>query len=282
MGRIARTWDLIGQSFAILKSDRELIWLPIFSGIASIAASVLVLTGGALLFLPQLKAMGAAEGRGVPMTQGMWAWLLAFYLVNYFVVVFFNVALVSAAGNRLAGGHATIDDGLRVAWARVGKIFQWALIAATVGVLLRAVEERVGWLGRLVAGVIGVAWTLATYFIVPILAAEDLGPIEALQRSGELFRERWGEEVVGGFSFGLIFTLLALPAVVLPLYGATAGRAMLLAGLVLAVLYWLLLAAINSAVQGIFMAALYRYATSGSVVGGFRRDDLATAWRPKE
>jgi Family of unknown function (DUF6159) len=281
MGRIARTWGLIGQSFAILKSDEELMWLPIFSGIACLAVSVVVLSGGALLFLPELRVIGAAGGHGVPMTQGMWAWLFLFYLVNYFVVVFFNVALVSAASDRLAGGHATIDQGLQMAWARKGKILQWALLAATVGILLRMLEERVGWLGRLIVSFIGIAWTLATYFVVPVLAAEDLGPIEALYRSAELFRKTWGEEVVGGFSFGVIFTLLALPAAIFPLYGASVGQSAMIAGTVLAVVYWLLLSVVSAAVQGIFMAGLYQYATTGNVSGGFRRDDFAGAWQPK-
>ncbi len=282
MGRIARTWDLMGRSFTVLKSDRELMWLPIFSGIACLAVSVVVLSGGALLFLPELRAIAAAGGRTVPLTQGMWAWLFLFYLVNYFVVVFFNVALVSAAGDRLAGGNATIDQGLRVAWARKAKILQWALVAATVGILLRMLEERVSWLGRLVVNFIGIAWTLATYFVVPLLAAEDLGPVEALSRSADLFRQTWGEEVVGGLSFGLIFTLLALPAIIFPLYGATLGQSAMIVGLALAIAYWLLLGVINAAVQGIFMAGLYQYATTGNVSVGFGRDDFAGAWQPKE
>ena len=90
----------------------------------------------------------------------MWICLFLFYLANYFVIVFFNVALVSAASSRLAGGHATINDGLEVAWQRKGKIFQWALLSATVGIVLRMIEERASWLGRLVGGLIGMAWTL--------------------------------------------------------------------------------------------------------------------------
>jgi hypothetical protein len=267
----------MGRSFALLKSDRELMWLPIFFAITCLAVSVVLLSGGALLFLPGLKATAAAGGRGVPMTQGMWAWLFLFYLANYFVVVFFNVALVSAAGDRLASGHATLDQGLQVAWARKGKILQWALLAATAGILLRMLEERVSWLGRLGVSFIGVAWTLATYFVVPVLAAEDLAPVEALARSADLFRQRWGEQVAGGFSFGVIFTLLALPAAIFPLYGATLGRAAMIAGTVLAVVYWLLLGVLSAAVRGTFMAGLYRYATTGNVPVGFDRDDFAGA-----
>ena len=214
LDRIFRTWDLMGQSLEVLRSDKELMWLPIFSGIACIAITVMMLSGGALLFLPELRAMGAAGPQEHPhLTQGMWVYTLLFYIVNYFIVIFFNVALVSIASDRIAGGHATMNDGLQVAWQRKGTILQWALLAATVGVLLRALEDRMGWLGRLVVSLIGVTWTLATYLVVPVIAAEDLGPGAALARSAQLFGETWGEELAGGFSFGLIFFLLALPGI---------------------------------------------------------------------
>ena len=116
-------------------------------------------------------------------------------------MTFFNVALVSVADSRLAGGHATVNDGLEVAWQRKGKIFQWALFSATVGIVLRMIQERSAWLGRLITGLVGIGWTLASYFVLPLLAAEDVGPAEALQRSAEMFRETWGEQVTGGFSF---------------------------------------------------------------------------------
>jgi hypothetical protein len=215
------------------------------------------------------------------MSQGMWITLLVFYLGNYFVIAFFNVALVSAASNRLAGGRASINDGLEVAWQRKGKIFQWALFSATVGIVLRMIQERSGWLGRFVTGLIGIGWTLASYFVVPVLAAEDVGPAEALQRSGELFRETWGEQVAGGFSFGLIFTLLAVPGVALLFAGKNFGPAGIVAGAVLAVLYWLLLSIVGAAVQGIFLAALYRYAKTSQVSAGFRLESFSTAWQPK-
>ena len=221
IGRIFQTWDLIADSFAILKADRQLLWLPVLSGIFCVLASVIVMGGSSLLFLP-LADVNAALHRH-SMSQGMWVGLFLFYLANYFVIVFFNVALVSVADSRLAGGHATINDGLEVAWQRKGKIFQWALFSATVGIVLRMIQDRSAWLGRLVAGLVGVGWTLASYFVLPLLAAEDVGPAEALQRSAEMFRETWGEQVAGGFSFGLIFTLLALPGIALPVVGRNFG-----------------------------------------------------------
>jgi hypothetical protein len=176
MGRIVQTWELIGDSFAILKSDKELMLLPIFSGIFCVLVSVVILGGGALFLLPRSSPLAINGTNPHSMPQGFWVCLFVFYLANYFVIVFFNVALVSAASSRLAGGHATINDGLEAAWQRKGRILQWAFLSATVGILLRMIEERAAWLGRLVIGLVGMAWTLASYFVVPVLVAEDVGP----------------------------------------------------------------------------------------------------------
>jgi hypothetical protein len=279
VGRIARTWELISESFAVLRSDTELMFLPIFSGVFCVLVSIVILGGAGLLFLPPNFTVAAMHRQ--PMSQAMWITLLLFYFGNYFVIAFFNVALVNAASSRLAGGRATLNEGLEVAWQRKGKIFQWALFSATVGIILRMIEERSAWLGRFVGGLIGMAWTLASYFVVPVLAAEDVGPAEALQRSAELFRETWGENVVGGFSFGLIFTLLALPGIAFPLLGRIAGQTGIVAGIALAMLYWILLSIVSAAVQGIFAGALYRYATTRKVSTGFRMEDISMAWQPK-
>jgi xanthosine utilization system XapX-like protein len=280
MGRLARSWDLVGKSFEVLLSDKELLLLPVFSGISCLIVSVMTLGGGALLFRSELGVFVGTHPPTVP--QGMWAFLFFFYLLNYFIVVFFNVALVSAASDRFAGGNATVNHGLQVAWDRKGSILQWAVLAATVGILLNLLEERLGWLGRLVAGFIGVAWNMATFFVVPLLAAEDIGPIEALYRSADIFTATWGEELVGGFSFGVIFTLLAIPGFLLPiLLARPLGATGVLVGFIVALAYWLLLSIISSAVRGIFMAALYRYATTSEVSTNFNRDDFSTAWQPR-
>lgn len=284
MGKLSRSWDLVGKSFGILLSDKELLYLPIASGIACLCVSVMILAGYALAFPSQITALAATSGtHHLPITQGMWACLFFFYLANYFVVVFFNVALVASASDRLAGGSATVNYGLQIAWQRKGKIFQWAILAATVGILLNALEQRLSWLGRLVTRLIGVAWTLATFFVVPLLAAEDVGPAEALTRSAELFTETWGEQLIGGFSFGLIFVLLAVPGIALPFFlGRAFGSTGVLAGAILMILYWLLLSIVSAAVQGIFNAALYRYATTKEVPPTFRLSDFSTAWQPKQ
>jgi hypothetical protein len=130
--------------------------------------------------------------------------------------------------------------------------------------------------------IIGIAWTLACYFVVPVLAFEDLSPLQAFKRSSKLFRDTWGEKVVGGFSLSLVSMLLMLPGFGL-LIAATfvGGLSGLLIGILLMVLYFLLLSVFMSAVGGIFNAALYRYACFKQVPPAFSHDLIASAWAPK-
>lgn len=283
MGRIGRSWELVKQSFAILKSDKELALLPVASGISCLLVSSMILLGGGLTFWPQIRIATAAGIPWRPDPTALWPIIFVFYLVNYFVIVFFNVALISAASERLAGRPATLRGGLSKAWERKGKVLQWAFLAATVGVILKMIEERVGLLGRLITKLIGVAWTLAAYFVAPVLTFEDLGPVEALKRSARLFRETWGESVVSRFSIGIIFTLLAFAGiglwVVVMIVGGVAG---LMVGGALLLLYLVALGVVSSAVQGIFTAALYRYATTKAVPAGFAPENFSMAWTPKK
>jgi hypothetical protein len=208
--------------------------------------------------------------------------MFTLYVANYFVIVFFNVALVGVANSRLMGGTWTFRDGIELAWARKGTILQWALVAATVGVILRTLEERMGLIGRIIMRIIGVAWALACYFVVPVLAFEDLTPIAAVKRSSKLFRDTWGERVIGGFSFGLVSFVLMLPGFGLWLVAMVLGGIKgLVLGFALLVLYLLILSVMMSAVQGIFNAALYRYACFKQVPPAFDAELVTSAWAPK-
>jgi len=287
MGRLSRSWDLVEDSFAILWADKQLLLFPVLSGISCMIVTLLLMASGAAIFQPQLSNMASWFPRGNPQAfvrspEAMGA-MFVLYLANYFVIIFFNVALVGVANSRLIGGSWTFDQGLQLAWKRKWVILQWAFIAATVGMVLRAISERSGLIGKIVTGFIGVAWNLACYFVVPVLAFEDLSPGGALYRSAELFKETWGEKVVGGFSLGIIFTLLLLPGFAI-WFGAVqfwGPQGMLLGGIFMAV-YFLVLSVTSSAVQGIFNAALYRYACDQTAPPGFTAGLFREAWTPRD
>lgn len=282
MGSLSRSWDLLRQSLAVLMSDKELMWLPVISGIFCLLAMVTICGSGLLFVLPPGPIPHAAPQQK-ELARQMAPFMFVFYVVAYSVTTYFNVALVSIASDRLAGGHAALNDGLQLAWRRKWSILQWALLAATVGMLLQMLDERrLGFVGRIITWFTGVVWAIASFFVVPIIAAEGIGPVDALGKSAQLFRKTWGERAVAAFSFGAIFLLLALPGMALPILGPMyLGKSGALPGLVLALIYFLVLAIVSSAARGVFLAALYRYATTQQVSGGFQLEDLAGGWRPK-
>lgn len=282
MGRIGRSWELVKQSFAILRADKELMLLPVLSAISCLLIIAVIAGVGIGVFLPGIRAANLTGAPWQPSRPLAFTFLFLFYVTNYFCVVFFNVALVGVANSRLVGGTWTVRDGLELAWARKWTILQWALVAGTVGMLLRMLEERMGWIGRIITKLIGIAWALASFFVVPVLAFEDLTPLEAVKRSAKLFRDTWGERVAGGFSMGLIFFLLALPGFGLWILAMmVAGAWGALVGGALMILYFVLLGVVSSAVQGIFNAALYRYACFKQVPSGFSQEMFTSAWAPK-
>jgi hypothetical protein len=249
--------------------------------------TVLLLAGGAAIFEPQLGDLSALFARNNPeavvRSPAAMGAVFALYMANYFVIIFFNVALVGVANSRFTRENWTFDRGLQLAWQRKWVILQWAFIAATVGMVLRALSERAGFIGRIVVGIIGVAWNLACYFVVPVLAFENLSPGAALCRSAELFKETWGEKVAGGFSLGLIFFLMMIPGFLIWIGAINyAGPKGLLAGGIFMAAYFLLLSIVSSAVQGIFNTALYRYASDQTAPPGFSQNLFRDAWSPRD
>src|SRR5438093_2406141 len=231
--RLRIGWQLTKVSLGILRKEKGLIVLPFLS---------LLLTGAAwFVFLITIFFFTA-----IPTNPfGYWLFyvgLAIVYYVTFFVSIYFNAAVMGTAMIRLNGGDPTISDGLKVANQNLKRIAGWALVSATVGLVLRAIAERFGVIGRIVAGFAGVAWGSATYLVVPVLIFEKIGPWAAVKRSGSLLRKTWGEAAGGYLSLGGIIVLLALPALLVPLLGFALGGVVGLAiGLGIAVVYWLVL-----------------------------------------
>jgi len=279
--RLSRSWRLVKASAAVIRQDKELLLFPLISFVAL----VVVLAAFALPAL-KLGLLDGLSGHGATKPEAYVVALL-FYFVQYFVIVFFNSALVGAALMRLQGEEPTFSDGLRIATSKIGVIAGYAALAATVGVILRAIQERVGFIGRIVVGLIGVAWSVATWLVVPVLVASDVGPVDAVKESARLLRKTWGENLIGqigiGSVFGLIHFLVILGAFVLFFVALVAGGPVA-AGveIVAAILVIGFLALVQSALAGIYEAALYRYATTGEAALGFDPGTLQLAFRPKK
>jgi hypothetical protein len=309
--RISNTWVFMWQSFSVIRYYRSLTLLPIISWVFCVLISIIVLGSGALVFdipirttnfapaVPRVSVEAAREltlaavdgllgdpdigETKVPTTpaerktaEEVWLVLFFFYLANSCVIVYFNVAFAHIAVDRLTGGRATLDDGLKIAWTRKYSVFQWAVLAATVGILLKMVRDRSS-IGKWIASILGYFWKLGTYFMMPLLAFENVSPAEALHRSAALIKERWGDIIIAGFSFPLLFFVLTIPGLVFFFLAGLFGQTLEFAALV-AMAYWLFLAVIVFSAEQVFTTALYSYAKEDRVPRGFRRIDLKSAW----
>jgi hypothetical protein len=277
-GRFANSFALVKASANVLRLDKELMVFPLMSGIATILVTAsfvapIFWVGGPEIF---------AEGESASYTAYAFGFL--FYLAQYTVIFFFNAALVGAALIRLDGGDPTVSDGLAIASKRMGSILGYAAIAATVGMALRFISERVGFLGKIAVGFLGMAWTLTTYLTVPILVTKDIGPIDAVKESALIFKRTWGEQVIGNFGLswaigliGVAWTLLCIGAM---MGMASLGMGMtILAAMGVMVMGYVMLALFASALNGIYTAALYRYAMTGET-GLFDAQIMGNAFRP--
>jgi Family of unknown function (DUF6159) len=247
--RLSNGWKISINSFKILKENQQLIIFPILSGIS------LVLIIGSFCVGIYASAGWDTDKLNEAGTVLNWILVFLFYLINYFVVVFFNMALIHCTRLYFRGEEVTVMKGLQFSWSRVGAIFSWALFAATVGTILRAIQENSGWIGRLLAGILGIVWSIATFFVIPVIAYENAGPIEAFKRSSSIMKSKWGESLGATFSFGLI-KLLAGIVIAVPLFflGSLVHP---IFGIVLAVTAIFCILAIMSAAETIFVSAVY-------------------------
>ncbi len=279
INRLSNSWELFKESLKVLAADKELLIFPIISTIGLV---IVTLTFAAPLFLSRIFDGIITGGR---FEAAGFVVLFLFYVVQYTVIFFANTALVGAALIRLRGGDPTVGDGIRIAMSRFFPILGYALVAATVGMILRAISSRSNGIGRLIVSIIGFAWNVATYLVVPVLAVENVGPFEAIKRSAGLLKRTWGEQIAGNLGLGAVFVLAYLAEVIVfvPLFIlaiSLQSGAFIVATIVLLVLAIAITGLIQATLEGIYSAAVYQYATSGQVSGFFNESLVRAAFTP--
>lgn len=266
--RVVRTQAIMSAAWYILKEDLSLFLLPVASSLC-----LLLLVGSYLV--PTIIGWMTDErfNTGIvyiePRSQ---AGLFLFYLVTYATVVFFNAALAACVLGKLEGREITIVHGLKEALTCVPQIVGWAVLSATVGLVIKTIERRSGFLGNLIVQTLGVAWSVATFLVVPVLVAEKKGPFEAVQASVQLVKRTWGEDVLAGLGFGALYFILSIPGWFVFVVGAgmiTSQLPIAIIVMSLAILYFPFLGLILSTMSTIFDVVLYRYAKLGTITPGF-------------
>ena len=283
---IGRSWRLFKLCLHVLSVDKELIFFPIFSTIGLVFVTLTFL--GVSFGIGSFERMG--EEGGANALDLLMIFLL--YVFSYFVIIFFNAALVFAAHERLEGGDPNIRSGLAGASSRIVTIFLWSIIAATVGLILQILSSQareqggiMGIIGQIVVALIGAAWSLITFFVVPLIVIEHRGLVDSFKTSFSLLKRTWGEQVVGNFGLGLLqlgATLLALlVAFILFLALSPLGTAGVVTAIAIGVILVAGVSLVFATLNGIYKAALYNYAADGQVPSLFTDDTIRGAFRPK-
>jgi hypothetical protein len=266
IGKISRGWQLTKMSLRVIRKDKEILIFPVLSGLI-----MLLILGSFIggIFLTS-GSTGVAEGSNGWM---LYAFGAIYYFICFFVAFFFNACMIGCATIRMNGGDPTVADGFRIAGQNLGRLLLWAIIAATVGLIISAIQHRVGFIGRFIMGLVGVAWTVVTYFVVPVLIYEKLGPWASVKRSASILKKSWGEALVGNLGIGIIFAALMIPGILAIIAGVyvvvSSGLAAAIVVWAVAIVYIVIVAIVATAAESILVAALYRYATTGKVSEDF-------------
>ncbi len=272
---ISRSFALVKTSWNILMDDKKLLLFPTISGIVMLFVL--------LTFILPLIFAGTfmnVPGIGPVFFYGL---LFAFYIASYGVGIFFNTALITCVNARFQGREMSVGEGLSSAARHLPSIFLWALVSATVGVLLHIIQRRAGFIGRIAAALVGGIWSLVTFFVVPVLILEDKGVVDSMKESVALIRRTWGESIVGSGSIMLIFVLIGIFGMVCVFASLLIGNMIVFgSAVVLFCVLVVLLAIVASAMQGIFITALYTYARTGIVPSEFNQDLIRNAFIPTQ
>jgi hypothetical protein len=272
MGRISNTIELAKLSWGVLRKDRELLVIPVLSFLVSAAVIVPLLFVAIVMIDTTSATASGAEETSVDPAIAVIGLVAA--LALSIVSVFFTGALVAGAHERLSGGDPTVGSAIRKAFSRISGLVPWALMTATVGLILRGLERRFGALGQFVVRLIGLAWDVTTFLVIPAIVIDDHGAWDGVKRSGSLLKQTWGENLAARVGFGLLGFLAILPAILFVVVLGSLGGAALIAGIIVAVAWVALVVVVMTALNAVFQTALYLYATTGSMPTGFENSSL--------
>jgi hypothetical protein len=235
----------------------------------------------------ELAPSGGSTWHAIPTTTAE-IYVVVLYLASMFCATFFNVASYHEIIKALAGDEVSIGKGLRFANSRLGTILIWSLFAGVVGLIIMALEKRLGWVGRWVMKFVGMAWSVASVFVIPIIVREECAnPFALLRASASTLRKTWGESLIGyvGIAIGSWIILLGSLALLVAaglMFALLHQPVIILSAAVLWVLALVAFCYLLGVTSDIFKGALYVYASEGVVPEPYSVELLDAAWKVKK
>ncbi len=276
MGKFANSKALAGASFGVLKSEKKLAAIPAVSAIT--CGIIAVAVGGGVVLTADFIANPAPGQDDFSLTPASWAIGIVGLFIIGLVSQMFAATLIAAANERLDGGSLTMGQAFSKATTRTPSILGWSAINSTVGLVLQAIRDKAGFLGDLAAGLIGAAWNVVTWLVLPIIIIEGIGPIAAIKKSANLLKSTWGENLFAQAGIGLIGFLLMLPGILI--FGGL-SFVLPIVGIPLLFIWVVVISCLMSALGAIYRTALYRFAVGLPNGDVFTQEELSGAFKPK-
>src|SRR5258708_9832710 len=186
MNKFQRSWLLFKSSLSVIGRNKELLVFPIVIFVCTIAIVLFFLappllrpTGYSYASYQHWQAIGHSlftqsadtaghRGGQAGLTPAAIAYLAFLYFLSMFIATFFNVAFYHEIPPALDGQPVSIGRGLKFAVSRLGSILMWSLFAGVVGLIIKAIEERLELVGRIIGRLIGLPWSVAAGVGIPV------------------------------------------------------------------------------------------------------------------
>lgn len=293
MGRFKRGWGATKSAWRVLKLDKELVVLPVLSGVFGLMA-IVGTVAAAMLGAHYLTGASIADTASNAAGEDAWSYAVLFviYLLTAFIVNFFGAAITFGAIERFRGNDPTVRKSIAAAKRHTASIAGFSLLTATIGFVLQTLEERVPFAGKIAVWLVHASWSVASMFAVPVIVMSDkpTGPIEATRKSVDIIKKAWGETAVSQIGIGIIqvvaiFGWISLYMAAIVIISAVQPEALSLAMIwitALAILGLVITSVIFSALASIAKAAIYHFATTGESPEMFDKQLLREAMTPKK
>ncbi|WP_372367381.1 DUF6159 family protein [Candidatus Uabimicrobium sp. HlEnr_7] len=267
--RISATFSLMGTCWRVLRKDKEILFFPLLSSI--ICLSILFAFG--YHFSAENRISELRNNEVLSIVVG----ISLLYSIT-FIVALFNVGVIACANIRLQGGNPGVGDGFKAMFSSLLSVMGWVIIVTTVGVVLNLIAKRSKNLGRFIADLLGTAWEIASFFVLPLIVIEKISPLSALKDSSSKIKDTWGEHLTSNFSFGIIFFVCAIPGIVVLYFGIAKINYIVIG---IAIAFFILLALVNSTLETIFRVVLYYYVYHNFVHDEFNEKALEECYASK-
>lgn len=274
IGKVRASFLLLMESIRFLRADTEMLFVPIIALVVQcflfglIAITVIIPSG--------MFANVTAETNRALLPQE-YGYIFLFYVVSAFVVACSQATITHIVYTRAHGGDATLGQGLSMISKHFGPLLLWAVIASTVGMVLRMIAERSQLLVKLFVFIAGTAWSVLTYFVVPAIVIDNKPTFAAISHSGSVFKRTWGETLVSNVSLSLAFMIMFVVLTVALVGGIfiTGGHVgSLLVSVVIFVTALLIVGVLSSVLDSVLRTLLYVYASEGITPTNFNSELL--------